>query len=182
MSANEHSFDGLARDIADGPISRGRVLKLIGSSLLGGVIAAAGFGGVAEAASSHKKCPPGTKKKCKHKNGKRRCKCKPIVLPPPACTNPFDVTTCAFTTNCQGCQEGLTCKTSGCSSNSGPACYRLAGSPSNLQVGICGSAPSCQLTDCTTQSECLTGQVCAVTCCPTATAPTGATKCIPICN
>lgn len=183
VHANEHSFDSLAREIAHGSISRGRVLKLIGGSFLGGMIAAAGFGGMAEAASSRKKCPPCTRKKCKRKNGKRKCKCTPLVIPPLNCTNPFDVPTCAFTTSCQGCQEGQTCTTSGCASGSGGFCYHLAGFPSNLQGGLCGSAPSCsQLTDCTTQCDCPAGQFCAVTCCPTATAATGATKCIPSCS
>ena len=48
-STGEHSFDELTKGLAEGTISRGRALKLIGASLLGGVGALSLFGGTAEA-------------------------------------------------------------------------------------------------------------------------------------
>jgi hypothetical protein len=52
----EHSFDALAKEMADGAISRGRALKLLGAALLGfGSLSL--FGGVAE-----------TKRKKKHRH------------------------------------------------------------------------------------------------------------------
>ena len=38
-SSRSHSFDDLARGLADGSISRGRAMKLMGVALLGGVLA-----------------------------------------------------------------------------------------------------------------------------------------------
>jgi hypothetical protein len=48
-STRGHSFDELSKGLAEGTISRGRALKLIGASLLGGVGALSLFGGTAEA-------------------------------------------------------------------------------------------------------------------------------------
>ena len=48
-STGEHFFDELTKGLAEGTISRGRALKLIGASLLGGVGALSLFGGTAEA-------------------------------------------------------------------------------------------------------------------------------------
>lgn len=44
----EHSFDSLSKEIADGAISRGRALKLVGAAILGGAFAGL-FPGLAEA-------------------------------------------------------------------------------------------------------------------------------------
>jgi hypothetical protein len=56
------SFDELARGLADGSVTRGKALKLMGAALLGGTLGSLGIGG--EAAAD----PPGCKrngKKCK---------------------------------------------------------------------------------------------------------------------
>ncbi len=47
-ATQEHSFDELAKGVADGTVSRGRMLKVAGTALLGGVLSAA-FPGVAQA-------------------------------------------------------------------------------------------------------------------------------------
>jgi hypothetical protein len=60
--ARERSFDELARGLANGSISRGKALKLMGAALVGGTLGSLGIGGIAAAA------PPG----CRH-NGKQ-CK------------------------------------------------------------------------------------------------------------
>jgi hypothetical protein len=73
-AAKEHSFDELARGLASGTISRGRALKLVGSSILG-----AGFlafiPGVAEARVP--KCSSGGGTGCSTscKNTSKNCNC-----------------------------------------------------------------------------------------------------------
>jgi hypothetical protein len=44
---SESSFDELARGLASGNITRGKVLKLMGAALLGGTLTSFGVGGVA---------------------------------------------------------------------------------------------------------------------------------------
>jgi hypothetical protein len=65
----EHSFDELARGMAEGTISRSRALKLVGAALLG--FGSLGFlgGGVAEARHRH------------HRRRKRRLVCGPSNCP-----------------------------------------------------------------------------------------------------
>jgi hypothetical protein len=58
---SESSFDELARGLASGNITRGKVLKLMGAALLGGTLTSFGVGGVALADDE---CKP-TGKKCR---------------------------------------------------------------------------------------------------------------------
>src|SRR5215218_10528577 len=62
MAREESFFDALARGLADGSITRGKALRLMGAALAGGALASLGIG---EAAGD----PPGCKrdgKKCKN--------------------------------------------------------------------------------------------------------------------
>jgi hypothetical protein len=54
--ARERSFDELARGLANGNVSRGKALRLMGGALLGSLLAS--IPGVAQAAQ----CPPGFKR------------------------------------------------------------------------------------------------------------------------
>ena len=47
--ARERSFDELARGLANGNISRGKALRLMGAALLGSALGSLGIGGVAAA-------------------------------------------------------------------------------------------------------------------------------------
>ena len=56
MAREDGFFDDLARGLADGSITRGKALRLMGAALVGGTLAALGIGGVAAAD------PPGCKR------------------------------------------------------------------------------------------------------------------------
>ena len=59
--AKESFFDDLARGLADGSITRGKALKLMGAAVVGGTLGSLGVGGVAVA---DEECKP-TGKKCR---------------------------------------------------------------------------------------------------------------------
>jgi hypothetical protein len=92
--ARERSFDELARGLANGSISRGRALKLMGAALVGGALAS--LGGVAAADEDDQ----GENEDCK-RNGKK-CKrnnqcCSGI------CSSLTGRCEACSTTNCPGC-------------------------------------------------------------------------------
>ncbi len=105
----EHSFDELAKGLADGGVSRRRALRLIGQALLGGVLAS--IPGVAWA--HHKPdhpVPPGQARRCPE----GQVKCRGICCSPEdlccngVCTNiVFDRNNCGACGNV--CQEGKDC-------------------------------------------------------------------------
>src|SRR3954451_16079977 len=66
------SFDELARGLADGPLTRGRVLKLMGATLLGSLGAFTGISTFADDAYAKKK-----------KKGRQRRRIQPQLLAPP---------------------------------------------------------------------------------------------------
>jgi hypothetical protein len=61
MAREESFFDDLARGLADGSITRGKALRLMGAALIGGTLTSFGVDGVAVADD---RCKP-TAKKCK---------------------------------------------------------------------------------------------------------------------
>jgi hypothetical protein len=88
----EHSFDALAKEMADGTISRGQALKLVGGAVLG-AFGLAALPGIAEA-----------KKKKKKKKKKHPSAGVSPSLPP--CT--LGQTGCPTTCSCQGqCLAGV---------------------------------------------------------------------------
>lgn len=103
-----HSFDDLARMMADGTISRSRALKLVGATLLGAMLSSLSPG-VAEA----------RRKKKKKKKKKAACG-------PNSATNPCTNGCCAFNGSCQPGTSSSACGTGGkaCQTCSGatPAC------------------------------------------------------------
>src|SRR3954463_8696469 len=86
MSIDEHSFDKLSRELADSTIPRRRALRLVGAAILGSFLVPL-FPTIAQA-----------RRPRKHR---RRRKQIIVVVPnPDLCTNPIDITNCAFTTSC----------------------------------------------------------------------------------
>jgi len=132
----EHSFDQLARELADGTLSRRRALKLMGAALVGSVLAS--VPGVAWAAKPAP-CPSGVQK-C----GKNCCPDGTFICAQGKCACPAG-TTRISNTCCQneqvcgqscGCQQGQ-----GCCNN---VCTDLN---TTTDCGTCGNA-------------CGTGQIC----------------------
>src|SRR5215218_5130610 len=112
----ERSFDDLARGLANGSVSRGRALKLMGAALVGGTLGS--LGGVAAA---DEECKP-LNKKCRKDQQccSRNCAnstCAPLCPAPPACTD-----TCP-------CVSGQTCLNGSCCPND-QVCGSTCGCPS----------------------------------------------------
>jgi hypothetical protein len=119
----EHSFDVLARSLADGTLSRQRALKLVGAAVLGGALSFFALPNEAEA-RRHKK--------------KRHRPAGPTCFPTGTACSSF----CTPGTTCAACCSGL-CGTLGtcvnCSPN-GAACAAFcpAGTCPFCCSGMCG--------------------------------------------
>src|SRR5215216_249253 len=122
MAREEGFFDELARGLADGSLSRGKALRLMGAALVGGTLASLGIG---EAGAD----PPGCKRAGKHCTRNDQC-CGSLVCvsgtcqtqtttPTPTTSTTETPTTSTTTTTCSGLPNGATCTTSGecCSGN-----------------------------------------------------------------
>src|SRR5215217_4147618 len=122
MAREEGFFDDLARGLADGSLTRGKALRLMGAALLGGTLASLG---IREAAGA----PPGCKRAGKHCTRTDQC-CGSLVClsgtcqtqtttPTPTTSTTETPTTSTTTTTCSGLPNGATCTTSGecCSGN-----------------------------------------------------------------
>jgi hypothetical protein len=121
----EGFFDELARGLADGTLTRGKALRLMGAALVGGTLGSLGIG---EAGAD----PPGCKRLGKHCTRDEQC-CGNLVCPSGACQTPTTTTTetpttttststtSTSTTTCSGlpngasCTEGSQCCSGNCS-------------------------------------------------------------------
>src|SRR5215211_8942802 len=85
MAREEGFFDELARGLADGSITRGKALRLMGAALVGGTLASLGIG---EAGAD----PPGCKRAGKHCTRNDQC-CGTLVCVSGTCQTPTTTTT-----------------------------------------------------------------------------------------
>lgn len=110
----EHSFDELARGLAEDTFSRAQALKYAFASILGTVFGGGALGLLPEFALAkgrkRKKlvCLPETIKVCKKTKGHKKCTCVPI---PSSCTanQPCPGTLCCVNGSCVSCPSGETC-------------------------------------------------------------------------
>jgi hypothetical protein len=86
----EGFFDELARGLADGTLTRGKALRLMGAALVGGTLASLGIG---EAGAD----PPGCKRAGKNCTRDTQC-CGNLVCPSGTCQTPTTTTTKTPTT------------------------------------------------------------------------------------
>src|SRR5215204_690582 len=91
MAREESVFDALARGLADGSITRGKALRLMGAALAGGAL---GSLGIREAAGD----PPGCKRAGKHCTRNDQC-CGSLVCVSGTCQTPATSTTETPTTS-----------------------------------------------------------------------------------
>src|SRR5215212_8826087 len=91
MAREEGFFDELARGLADGSITRGKALRLMGAALVGGTL---GSLGIREAAGA----PPGCKRAGKHCTRTDQC-CGSLVCLSGTCQTPTTSTTETPTTS-----------------------------------------------------------------------------------
>lgn len=120
-----YSFDELARGLADGTITRGRMLKLISAAVMGSVLTVL-FPGVAVAKRrKRKRCPPGTVRiRTRGKHGKgARC----------VATSTLG-TTCSLVNPIGTCPTGQACVNG--------ACVPVTCSPAN-PTGACPTGQVC---------------------------------------
>jgi hypothetical protein len=155
----EHSVDELARGLATGMMSRRRVLKVLGGSLAGGLLAVFGVGGGVAAADEG--CKPNGKKCRKNAqccsgncaNGTCAAAC---VANGGACT--------AGTQCCSGFCKGGTCAAS-CIPPEATTCASDEDCPNDCTCDqdpgafVCHGGGTADI-DCTTSCDCPTGQVC----------------------
>ena len=91
MAREEGFFDELARGLADGSLTRGKALRLMGAALVGGTL---GSLGIREAAGD----PPGCKREGKHCTRDPQC-CGSLVCVSGTCQTPTTSTTETPTTS-----------------------------------------------------------------------------------
>jgi hypothetical protein len=172
----EGFFDELARGLADGSITRGKALRLVGAALVGGTLGSLGIG---EAGAD----PPGCKREGKHCARTEQC-CGTLVCVSGSCQTPTTTTTetptttttetptttttsTTSTTTTAVCPAGKVLLSNGtCAllcSGACPVCgsFGLASCAAEADTGrsICSGDSSG--VGCTTTDDCQTGQFCA---------------------
>src|SRR5215217_7401157 len=165
MAREESFFDELARGLADGSITRGKALRLMGAALVGGTLASLGIG---EAGAD----PPGCKRAGKHCTRNDQC-CGSLVCVNGTCQTPATSTTETPTTSTTETPTTSTststtsttttspCLPDGAScSTSGDCCSR------NCQNGSCLPPTGPNLTHCLCADEVLYETCTSVGCGP----------------
>src|SRR5215211_524233 len=153
MAREEGFFDELARGLADGSLTRGKALRLMGAALVGGTLGSLGIG---EASAD----APGCKRNGKHCTRNTQC-CGNLV--------------CVSGT-CQEAQTTTTTTTPTISTSTTPMCIPLGIGPCNDPDQCCG------LSACEGGTCCASGnQVCNADseCCGDFTCQEG--QCLPVC-
>ena len=151
MAREEGFFDELARGLADGSLTRGKALRLMGAALVGGTLGSLGIG---EAGAD----PPGCKRIGKHCTRDPQC-CGSLVCVSGTCQTPTTSTT-----------ETPTTSTTETPTTSTTTMCLPIGSPCSADAQCCGNAqgfafcPPWQTccspiagTPCTTSDDCCIG-------------------------
>ena len=151
MAREDSFFDDLARGLADGSITRGKALRLMGAAVVGGTLGSLGISGEAAAAP---KCKPVGK----HCNGATECcsgNCSSRTCQEPTTTTTTSSTTSTSTTTSTTSTTTPMCLPDGgtCGTNS-ECCSGLCAS------GLCAAA-------CTSDRVLLSNGTCAIPCSPT---------------
>jgi hypothetical protein len=180
----EGFFDDLARGLADGSLTRGKALRLMGAALVGGTLGSLGIG---EASADR----PGCKREGKHCARTEQC-CGTLVCVSGSCQTPTTTTTetPTTTTTTMCLPNGGTCTTGGtpccsgtCNSNgfcceagrvglSNGTCARPCGLGGECDVG-CGSVPNCEAETPSGGAFCSVGGVVGGLCATTSNCPSG---------
>jgi hypothetical protein len=135
MAREEGFFDELARGLADGSLTRGKALRLMGAALVGGVLGSVGIG---EASAD----PPGCKRNGKHCTRDNQC-----------CSRNCSSGTCQAQTTTT--TTSSTTSTSTSTSTTTPTTSTSTSTTSTTTTPMCipnGSSP------CTTGSQCCSGR------------------------
>jgi hypothetical protein len=154
MARGESFFDDLARGLADGSVTRGKALRLMGAALLGGTLGSLGIDGEAGAD------PPGCKRNGKTCKKDTQC-CSGNCVNSKCAACPSETTPCG--TEC--CQTGATCvdgtccpEAQVCDTGTTLACC-AEGEQCGVD-GVCGPACVSDGGSCSSGSDCCSGLVC----------------------
>jgi hypothetical protein len=164
MAREDSFFDDLARGLADGSLTRGKALRLMGAAVVGGTLGSLGIGGVAEADNE---CKP-TGKKC-NKNAqccsgicRGTCQAQTTTTTPTTSTSTSTTSTSTSTTSTSTTTD--MCIPSG--SDPGNACTAdtqccsdICYSPPFAASGLCND---CHIRGnfCKRNHECCSGLIC----------------------
>jgi hypothetical protein len=148
MAREEGFFDELARGLADGSLTRGKALRLMGAALVGGTL---GSLGIREAGADR----PGCKRAGKHCTRTDQC-CGSLVCVSGTCQTPTTTTTetpttTTSTTTCSGLPNGASCNTStDCCSGNCSNGFCCESGRVGLSNGTCATpcGPSCDAGPC----------------------------------
>ncbi len=146
MAREDGFFDDLARGLADGSLTRGKALRLMGAAVVGGTLGSLGIGGEASAD------PPGCKRngkicarneQCCSGNcsgGSCRAQTTTTTTTTPLC-RPNGVSCPSVTQCCSGnCSHARCCPTGRVGLSNGTCALPCS---SNEQCSGCGSTPFC---------------------------------------
>jgi hypothetical protein len=141
MAREEGFFDELARGLADGTLTRGKALRLMGSALVGGTLASLGIG---EAGAD----PPGCKRLGKNCTRDTQC-CGNLVCPSGTCQTPTTTTTETPTTTTTETPtttttETPTTTTSTSTTSTSTSTTSTSTTPAPCTAGTRPCCPSCQ--------------------------------------
>ena len=148
MAREEGFFDELARGLADGTLSRGKALRLMGAALVGGTLASLG---IREAAGD----PPGCKREGKHCTRTDQC-CGSLVCLSGTCQTPTTTTTESPTTTTTETPTTTTTETP--TTTTTPMCI-----PNG---GTCTGGTHCCSGNCKVTSAGATDRTCVESCIP----------------
>ena len=151
MAREEGFFDELARGLADGSITRGRALRLMGAALLGGTLGSLGIG---EAAGD----PPGCKRAGKNCTRTDQC-CGNLVCVSGTCQTPTTTTTETPTTTTTDTPTTTTttmCLPNGgtCTAGGTPCCSGNCSNGFCCESGRVGLSNGTCVKPCTSSDDC----------------------------
>jgi hypothetical protein len=140
MAREESFFDELARGLADGSVTRGKALRLMGAALVGGTLGSLGIGGEAEAD------PPGCKRNGKHCTRNNQC-----------CSKNCSSGTCACQQNGGSCGNNSQCCSGNCVNGTCSACP-VGTTPCGTQC--CQTGETCNNDQCVVSAGCTADTSC----------------------
>jgi hypothetical protein len=150
MAREEGFFDELARGLADGSLTRGKALRLMGAALVGGTLASLGIG---EAGAD----APGCKRAGKHCTRTDQC-CGSLVCVSGTCQSPTTTTTETPTTTTT---ETPTTSTSTSTTSTTPGCRpnnSSCSSDADCCSGFCAEDSICRSTGTLFTCNCVDNQ------------------------
>jgi hypothetical protein len=154
MAREEGFFDELARGLADGTLTRGKALRLMGAALVGGTLASLGIG---EAGAD----PPGCKRAGKHCTRTDQC-CGSLVCLSGTCQTPTTTTTETPTTTTT--ETPTTTTTPMCIPNNTGTCTSSNQCCGGAFCAITGYCIGQNIVDCTCESGGPVGNCSSIDC------------------